>query len=54
MIIFDEHTSSMDDRVLMTIMDTLDAYVTEHNAIIIIISHSQLIKSNIEKAIILQ
>jgi ABC-type dipeptide/oligopeptide/nickel transport system ATPase subunit len=53
-IIFDEPTSSMDDTVLMTIMDTLDAYVAEHNAIIIIISHSQLIKANIEKAIILQ
>jgi ABC-type cobalamin/Fe3+-siderophores transport system ATPase subunit len=53
-IIFDEPTSSMDDTVLMTIMDTLDAYVIEHNAIIIIISHSQLIKSNIKKAIILK
>jgi len=52
-IIFDEPTSSMDDTVLMTIMDTLEAYVTEKNAIIIIISHSQLIKSNVEKAIIL-
>ena len=52
-IIFDEPTSSMDDGVLMLIMDILDKYVIKHKAIVIIISHSQMIQSRVTKSIIL-
>jgi ABC-type multidrug transport system fused ATPase/permease subunit len=53
-IVFDEPTSSMDDSSLNLIMDILEEYVIDKNAIIILISHSQIIKDRVTKAIILQ
>ena len=53
-IIFDEPTSSMDDSTLNLIMEILENYVIEQRAIIILISHSQIIKDRVSKAIILE
>jgi ABC-type multidrug transport system fused ATPase/permease subunit len=53
-VIFDEPTSSMDDDTLNLILDILDEYILKYRAIVILISHNQIIKNRVKKVISLE